>query len=157
MKTAGVIFWVVGGLLLVGGLFTDVSVGSVANLHAMHLQAMAIQLGVGAVLTGTVAYGFGSIVDPPQKNQSAPSASSPKRPSPLLSALNDDEINPKIRAIAIGVMILVIIVATVFIVAHSRPWSTAATIEEWNEQKETAEAVQFVLNSAERARNRNRR
>jgi len=87
MKEGGWALVSLGFLLLLGAMLVDVSVDvgyvpaspylpslprEVANLHAMHVQALIVQGGLASIICGTISIGFGTIVEAMRKDQQAP-------------------------------------------------------------------------------------
>lgn len=83
MKTSGIVFWIIAGILLIWGLVYDVSVevslptldtniygspsgptsSNIVNLQALQTQMMLWEAGLAAFIGGGVLFGFGSYAE----------------------------------------------------------------------------------------------
>lgn len=91
MKESGWALVSLGVLLLLGALLVDVSVDvgyiptnpylpsvprEIANLHAMHIQALIVQGGFASIVCGTIAIGFGTVAEAIREGRQADPADS---------------------------------------------------------------------------------
>lgn len=136
MKEAGSGLMILGGLAILGGFFVNVSrsvgypVGEIANLHAMHVQALIFQGGFFAFLSGVVLYAGGAINE---SIQAGPGNEKPKSaPEPIAAAALDEAVSPDDAETAInangqwtialvGIGLFLILVLAAIVAGSSRP------------------------------------
>ena len=135
MKDAGVGLIGLGLLAIVIGFFVKVGrsigypVGEVANLHAMHVQALVFQAGFVAFLSGVVLYVGGSI------NESIRAKGSDQEVVPVaveavppVESAPVEPVSNWVYAVVIGGLILMVVLGIIAATKSGSPGSSSANV-----------------------------
>jgi hypothetical protein len=160
MKQAGFFLVGVGILLLIGAFFVDVSrqidympsLGpytssfprEVANVHAMHIQALVVHGGLAAIIAGIIAIGFGTLDERLANRSQGPVAPEVPAEQP------EGDSTMLIGAVMVGAIIIVIILA----LTQGAGGGTGYTANGYDENQATMDAandLETAANEVERA------